>query len=316
MHLPLRSEVFRAWQRSEVPSWNESAFSGTPLVASYRPGALHPLMLALAPLPSLIAFQLLVLISLALTGPIAYLYARRLGAGPVGALTTGLGFGIGPHLVAHLGDTPTIVAAPALPLLLLAAEHHLARPRHALAASLGLASASALLLASGSPAAVLAAALLLGARLGLVFLPRLLRGDREGALRVAATAAAVLAGALLAAPQLVPTLIAIGEAATGATGAADRAAAPLQGVAGFVVRYVSHSPAPIFALSAVPLLSSVPALRAAAAVVALVLVLFGLRGGPDAGGPLPLAFDLALAVLAGLALSAQWQARREPLGRR
>jgi len=316
LHLPLRSEVFRAWRRGEVPSWNGSAFSGTPLLASYRPGALHPLMLALAPLPPLTAFQLLVLVSLALAGPFAYLYARRLGAGPVGALTTGLGFGIGPHLVAHLGDTATIVAAPGLPLLLLAAENHLARPRRALAATLGLATTAALVLASGSPAAVLAAALLLGARLVLAFLPRLVRGDGAGALRVASTATAVLAGALLAAPQLLPTLIALGEAGAGAAGAADRAAAPLQGVAGFVVRYVSHSPAPIFALSAVPLISSVPALRAAAAVVALVLVLFGLRGGPDAGGPLPLAFDLALAVLAGLALSAQWQARREPLGRR
>ena len=99
-------------------------------------------------------------------------------------------------------------------------------------------------------------------------------------------------------------------------GQADAAQAPLSGVAGFVVRYVSHSPAPIFALSAVPLLAAVPALRAAAAVVGLVLVLFALRGGPDAGGPLPLAFDLALALLAGLALDAQWRARREPLGRR
>src|SRR5512134_119515 len=137
LHLPLRVEAFRAWQRGEVPSWNGSIFSGTPLLASYRPGALHPLMLALAPLPPLSAFQLLVLISLALTGPLTYLYARRLGAGPVGALTSGLGFALGPHLVAHLGDTATIVAAPSLPLLLLATENHLARPRRALASMLG-----------------------------------------------------------------------------------------------------------------------------------------------------------------------------------
>jgi len=316
LHLPLRSEVFRAWQRGEVPSWNGSIFSGTPLLASYRPGALHPLMLALAPLPPLTAFQLLVLISLALTGPFAYLYARRLGAGPVGALTTGLGFALGPHLVAHLGDTAMIVAAPALPLLLLAAESHLARPRHTLAATFGFASAVTLVLLSGSAAAALAAALLLGARLVLAFLPRLLRGEGADAPRIVSTVAAVLAGVLLAAPQLIPTLVALSEAGAGGAGAADRAAAPLAGVAGFVVRYVSHSPAPIFALSAVPLLAGMPALRAAAAVVALVLVLFALRGGPDAGGPLPLAFDLALALLAGLALEAQWRARREPLGRR
>ena len=64
LHLPLRVETFRAWQRGEVPSWNASIFSGTPLLASYRPGALHPLMLALAPLPPLVAFQLLVLVAL------------------------------------------------------------------------------------------------------------------------------------------------------------------------------------------------------------------------------------------------------------
>ncbi len=316
LHLPLRSEVFRAWRRGEVPSWNGSVFSGTPLLASYRPGALHPLMLALAPLAPLTAFQLLVLGSLALTGPLAYLYARRLGALPVGALSTGLGFALGPHLVAHLGDTATIVAAPALPLVLLAAENQLARPRRELAAMLALAAAVALVLLCGSAAAALAAALLLGARLSLAFLPRLLRGDGADAPRILSTLTAVLAGCLLAAPQLVPTLVALAESAPGGAGAADRATAPLAGVAGFVVRYVSHSPAPIFALSAVPLLRGVPALRAAFAVVALVLVLFALRGGPDVGGPLPLAFDLALAVLAGLALDAQWRARCEPLGRR
>jgi hypothetical protein len=314
LHLPLRVEALRAWQRGEVPSWNASVFSGTPLLASYRPGALHPLMLALAPLPPLLAFQLLVLVSLSLAGPLAYLYCRRLGAGPVGGLLAGLGFGLGPHLVAHLGDTATLVAAPALPLLLLAAENQLSRPRHTLLATLGLAGGVALVLVSGSASAVVAASLLLGARLLLAFLPRLVRGDGADARRILSTAAAVVGGLLLAAPQLVPTFIALREAGAGGAGMADGAAAPLQGVAGFVVRYVSHSPAPIFALAAVPLLRSLPALRAAAAVVGLVLALFALRGGPDASAPLLLAFDLALAVLAGLALDAQWQARGEEWG--
>jgi hypothetical protein len=316
LHLPLRTEVFRSWQRGEVPSWNGAIFSGTPLMASYRPGALHPLMLALAPLPPLAAFQVLVLVSLSLTGPLSFLYARRLGACAVGALVTGLGFALGPHLVAHLGDTATIVAAPALPLLLLALEAQLARPRATAAA--GLAAASALVLLAGSPDAALAAALLLGARLALLCLPRLLRRSSGGGLglgALATTLAAVVLGMLLAAPQLVPTLWALREAAVGGTLAATTRPSPLEGVAGFVVRYVSHTPAPIFALASVPLLRSVPALRAAASVVALVLVLFAVRGGPDAAGPLSLAFDLALAVTAGLALSAQWRARREPRGR-
>jgi hypothetical protein len=314
LHLPLRSEVFRAWQRGELPSWNASVFSGTPLLAAYRPGALHPLMLALAPLPPLAAFQLLVLVSLGAASLLAYFYARRLGALPLGALVTGLGFGLGPYLVAHLGDTATLVAAPGLPLLLLAAEAVLSRPTAA--TRLGLAAAVALVLLAGSPDAVFAAALLLFARLALAFLPRLLRGQGIDLARARSTLGAVLAGLLLAAPQLLPTAIALAEAGAGGPGAADRTAAPLAGVAGFVVRYVSHSPAPVFALAVVPLLRSVPPLRAAAAAVLLVLLLFALRGGPDARGPLPLAFDLALAVTAGLALSAQWQARLEPGGRR
>ena len=316
LDLPLRVEVFRAWQRGEVPSWNEAVFSGTPLIASYRPGALHPLMLLLAPLAPEAAFQLLVLVSLALTGPLAFLYARRLGADRVGGLTAGLGFALGPYLVAHLGDTATLVAAPALPLLLLTAENQLARSGARLWRTAGLATATALVLVAGSTDAVLAAALLLGARLALAFLPRVLRGQPLDTARLASTAAALAAGALLAAPQLLPTLLSLGEAARGPATSSFAAASPLGGVAGFIVRYVSHSPAPIFAIASVPLLRRVPALRAAAAVVVLVLLLFAARGGPDVRGPLPLAFDLALAVLAGLALSVQWQARREPAGAR
>jgi len=69
LHLPLRTEVWRAWGRGEIPSWNASVFSGAPLLASYRPGALHPLTVALTPFAPFRAFQWLVLSSLALAGP-------------------------------------------------------------------------------------------------------------------------------------------------------------------------------------------------------------------------------------------------------
>ena len=234
LDLPLRVEVFRAWRSGEVPSWNGAIFSGTPLLASYRPGALHPLMLALAPLSPFTAFQALVLVSLGLTGPLAYLYARRLGAGAVGALTTALGFALGPYLVAHLGDTATIVAAPALPLLLLAFENTTCGSGAALGRLAGLAAASALVLLSGSWDAVRAAALLLGARLLLAFLPKLARGQPLDRARLLAVGAALVVGVLLAAPQLVPTLVALREAGSGEAGDAFAAASPLAGVAGFV----------------------------------------------------------------------------------
>lgn len=311
LHLPLRVEVWRAWRRGELPSWNPSSFSGTPLLASYRPGALHPLMVALTPLPPLAAFQALVLLSLGLTGPLVFLYARRLGACPVGGLVAGLGFALGPYLVAHLGDTATIVAAPFLPLALLALEAHLARPHVASAA--GLATAVALLLLAGSWDATGAAALLLGSRLlCAAFLPAAGKPlPRRSAL---GAAGAILAGGLLAAPQLVPTLVALREAGPGGAGVAG-AVPSLAGAAGMVVRYASHAPAAVFALAAIPLVGRVAAIRGAAAVVALALLLLLLRGRPDEGGALPLAFDLALGLLGGLSLSAQWVARREPAGR-
>ena len=44
LHFPLRTEVWRAYERGDLPTWNPSVFSGTPLLAAYRPGALYPPM--------------------------------------------------------------------------------------------------------------------------------------------------------------------------------------------------------------------------------------------------------------------------------
>jgi hypothetical protein len=314
LHLPLRTEVWRAWSRGEVPSWNPSVFSGTPLLASYRPGALHPFMPALAPLAPAAAFQVLVLASLGLAGALTHLLARRLGAGPVGAFVAGLGFALGPHLVARLGDTGTVVAAPALPLVLLAAEAHLARPRAA--ATAALAGATALLLLAGSPEATVAGALLLGARLLVAAAPPPLGrppgGGRKGALTALP---GILAGVLLAAPQLGPSLVALRDAGPGGPGAVEPGAT-IAGLAGLVVRYVSHAPGAFFSLAAVPLLGAVPATRGPALAAGLAVAAFAVRGVPDGPAALPLAFDFALAVLGGLSLSAQWRSRLEPRGRR
>ena len=310
LHLPLRAEAWRAIEHGRVPSWNPSSFSGSPLLAAYRPGVFHPLMAALTPLAPFAAFQVLVLLSLALAAPLTYAWARQLGAEPAGAFVAGLAFVLGPYLVGHLGDTATVVAAPALPLVLLAAEVQLRRPRATSAALLAL--AVALLLLAGSKEAVGAGALLLAARM----LATVLRRPPSGGAGVRGVAAAVGAGVLLAAPQLVPTLLALRAAGPGEAGAADPGGAAVAGVTGLVLRYVSHTPAPVFALAAVPLLGSVVALRVTAATTLALMVLLALRVGPDEGGAVPLAFDLVLALLGGLSLSAQWSRRAEPVGRR
>ncbi len=307
LHYPLRAEVWAAWRRGELPAWNPWIFSGTPLLAAYRPGALHPMMVVLAPLPSFAAFQVLVLMSLGATAVLTFIYVRRLGAGTLGGFVSGLAFALGPYLVGHLGDTATIVAAPFLPLLLLACESTIARPDRR--GKLALAGALALLLLAGSPEAVRAGGALLLGRLAVGY-------AMGGGFPIGACLTALASGALLAAPQLVPTLLALSEAGRQVAGLAPSIDVPLPGLAGLALRYVSHTPAPALALAALPLMASLPAARAFGVALCVCLGLQWGRGPLSAPGALALVFDFSLASLAGLSLHAQWNERRTPRGRK
>jgi len=308
LHFPLRALAWEAYRAGEVPAWNPAIFLGTPLLAAYRPGAFFPVMPLLALLPPFAAFQLLVLLSLSAAGVLVFFYVRRLGAEPVGAYVAGLCFSLGPYLVGHVDDTATLVAAPMLPLVLLAAEAHIARAGPARAA--GLSIAIALLLLAGSPE---------GARAGLALVAgRLLVGHlspRGAAPSFAGSLIAVVAGILLAAPQLLPTILAARDAGRPVTGLANAVVA-LPGATGLILRYASHTPAPALALAALPLVLTQTPVRVLGVALALVAALQWGRGPLSAPGALALVFDLTLAVLAGLSLSAQWRARREALGRR
>jgi hypothetical protein len=310
LHYPLRAAVWRDYRAGEMPSWNPALFSGTPLLAAYRPGAFYPPMWALSRLPSFVAFQILILGSLAASAVLTYLLLRRLGAGAVGAYGGGLFFSLGPYLMGHLGDTATVVAAPLLPLSLLAVEIHVERnDRRGVFA---LAGAMALLLLAGSPEAARAGLALVGGRLLVAhLLPRQGRGPR-----LLATAAALLGGALLAAPQLLPTFLAARDAGRGFAGLAPSGETRLPGLTGLVLRYVSHTPAPSLALAALPLIATETPLLVSVLAVLLCLGLQWGRVSLAAPGALALVFDFTLSLLAGLSLSAQWRARREPRGRR
>ena len=309
LHFPLRALVWESYGRGELPEWNPTIFLGTPLLAGYRPGAFYPLMPLLALLPPFAAFQTLVLVSLAASAVLVFLYLRRLGAERVGAFVGGLCFALGPYLVAHLADTATLVAAPLLPLVLLAAEDHMRRGTAARAA--GLAVSLALLLLAGSPEAARAGAALVAGRLvvGHVLMP----GPRGPSVR--ASVLALLAAALLAAPQLVPTLVLARDAGRSITGLANRDR-PLAGLFGLVLRYASHTPAASLALAALPLALTQTPIRVLGLALAICLALQWGRGPLSAPGAPGLVFELTLCVLAGLSLSAQWRARRQAEGAR
>ena len=308
LHFPLRAAVWEAYRNGDIPAWNAAQFCGTPLLAAYRPAALYPPMVLLSALPSFVAFQMLVLLSLAATGVLTFLYLRRLRAGMVGAYVGGLAFALGPYLVGHLDDTPSVVAAPLLPLLLMAAESHMNRASIGRAA--GLSAAIALLLLAGSPEMARAGAVLLLGRVvaGHVFSG----GPRPPELRW--TLASVAAGGLLAAPQLLPALLAAAEAGRPVTGLAT-AHDSLPGAMGLIMRYISHTPAAALALAALPLVTSHPSVRVLALGITLSLALqWGRPLNAHAVGPI--VFDFTLAVLAGISLDAQWTLRGLRRGRR
>jgi hypothetical protein len=263
--------------------------------------------MALAGLDEFTAYQVLVLSSLSLTATLLYSYLRRLGASRPGAYVSGLLFALGPLLVGRLGDTAMVAAAPMLVLLLLALERQRARVDAGSAAALAV--AMALVLYAGSPEVSCASVILV---LGRVLLSREPSGSDPRKARGQALFA-VVCGFLLAAPQLVPSALALRDAAPGTTGLAEPAAA-LPGLAGLLVRYVSHTPAPPFALAALPLLSR-RHVRGWALVLALALPV-ALASPGLASRTASVSFDLALAVLAGLVVSEHTAFRGDPRSRR
>jgi hypothetical protein len=311
LHLPLRTEAFRAYHELSLPFLNTKEFLGTPLLAAYRGGVLYPLTVLLAPFEPFSAFQALVLISLCFAGILTYLYLKRLGAGAMGAFVGALSYAYGPYLLSHFEDTATLVAAPMLPLVLLAAESHMNRA--SASRLLGLGVSIALLVLAGSPEALKAGGALVFGRLLLGH--TLSRSPRTPSRR--ASALAILLGLFLSAPQWLPTLELVPEAGRQVTGlAAEAAAETVSGLSGLILKTVTHTPAASLAIASLPLLFERLPVRVLLVAVLASLALQTGRGPLLAPGALPLVLEFALAALAGLALDEQWRERRSRRGRR
>lgn len=311
LHLPLRTEAFRAYRDLTWPFLNTREFLGTPLLGAYRGGVLYPLTFLLSWFDAFSAFQALVLISVSLTGVLTYLYLKRLGAGAPGAFVGALSFAYGPYLLSHFEDTATLVAAPMLPLVLLAAESHMNRASPARLVGLGV--SIALLVLAGSPEALRAG--------GALLFGRLLLGHTLGRSPRApsrpATGLAILLGIALSAPQWMPTLEMLPSAGRQVTGlAAEGAGESVSGLAGLILKTVTHTPAASLALASLPLLFERLPVRVLLLAVLASLALQTGRGPLLAPGALPLVLEFALAALAGLALDEQWRERRTRRGRR
>lgn len=312
LHLPMRAEAWAQWRSLQLPLWNEKLFLGTPLLAAYRGGVLHPLTPLLAPFHPYFSFQALVLLSIALAGVVTFLYLKRLGCASPGAFVGALCFSQGPYLLGHLEDTATLGAAPLIPLVLLAAESHMNRFTGGRVA--GLAGAVALLVLAGSPEALRAGFVLLAGRLLIGYALQ----RTESSPTPLQTCLAVALGLGLSAPQWMSTLELLPEAGRQATGLAHEAQlrGGASGLAALILRYESHTPAASLAIASLPLVFTSVPVRVLLLAVLLALGMQVGRGPLLAPGSLPLVVDFALSILGGIAMDAQWRARGSRRGRR
>jgi hypothetical protein len=251
-----------------------------------------------------------VVISVSLAGFLTYLYLKRLGVGAPGAFVGALSFAYGPYLLGHFEDTAALVAAPMLPLVLLTAESHMNRATPSRLVGLGV--SIALLVLAGSPEALRAGGALLFGRL---LLGHTLGRSPRTPSRVM-TGFAILIGLALAAPQWLPALELLSGAGRQVTGlGAESAPGSVPGLAGLILKTVTHTPAASLALASLPLLLERQPVRVLLIAVLSSLALQVGRGPLLAPGALPLVLEFALAALAGLALDEQWRERKTRRGR-
>jgi hypothetical protein len=119
---PIQHLLLQQIRQGQFSVWDNRIFSGIPLLAQGQTGALYPLNLVLALMPTWAAMNYSLLAHYSLSGVFMYLYTRALGLGRKGAVVAGAAFIFCGFSIAHLGHLPIIRTIPWLPLLLWAVE--------------------------------------------------------------------------------------------------------------------------------------------------------------------------------------------------
>ncbi|MEI2688770.1 MAG: hypothetical protein V9H69_03290 [Anaerolineae bacterium] len=233
---PYRDFANAALRSGQLPLWNPYLFMGAPFLANPQTAIFYPLHWPFVALDAATSLEVSLALHLWLAGLGVAVYARRVaGLGWLASLVSGLVFSLSGYLGARAGQVNQVSAAAWLPWLLtlleasvprwrLSSDGSSQRPARALhgLAWAGLALTTALLLLAGhaqSSFIVLTGLMLAALWPGLVSLaaallatlrraPRPASGPglRAAGGRAAAALGAVVAGFLLAAVQLLPTL--------------------------------------------------------------------------------------------------------------
>ncbi|MDP8925225.1 MAG: YfhO family protein, partial [Chloroflexota bacterium] len=108
--------------RGELPLWNPYILSGQPFMAAGQNGALYPLGILFYVLPLASAYGWFIALHLWLGALFAYLFARTLGANPLGGVVAGVTFGFSGYLVVKILWPMVVSTAIWLPALLTIVE--------------------------------------------------------------------------------------------------------------------------------------------------------------------------------------------------
>ena len=209
---PWRAYAADCIRAGQLPMWNPYVLCGTPFLANFQSAVLYPPNLLYCVLSIALATKVILVLHIWLSGVIAWLLGRLMGAGRWPALAGGLAFAFcGPQLLrVPAGHWGVSCAIPWLALAVFCAEWMIRRPG-VWPFLLGVA-AVALQVLSGVPQYVLIGAIAVGAfaalRVGLEW-----PGARGAAARLGGIAAFYAVGALVAGVQLLPAMEAASQGA-------------------------------------------------------------------------------------------------------
>lgn len=197
-YLPLQMQTAGQWRDGIVPAWDAGSFSGSPLLGIHQGGSFSPWTLPALALPPVPAYNLTIVLAIALAGAGAFALTWRVTGDGVGAAVAGCSFGLGGFWFSHLAHLSILTTTAFLPWMVWAADRVVTRRRvsdvawGAVIVALGVVSGHGQMLIASVAAAIL---------YGLIVMVR------PGRLRaVGALVAMVGCGALLGSVQLLPVL--------------------------------------------------------------------------------------------------------------
>ena len=110
--------VVQSIKARQIPLWNPYIFAGLPFLAAGQHSALYPFSVLFYVLPIARAYGYFTVLQLFLAGLFAFIYARVIGLGRLGATVTAITYMFSAFMVVSVVFTMIIAAAAWLPLLL------------------------------------------------------------------------------------------------------------------------------------------------------------------------------------------------------